>query len=103
MPHERQIGSLITGAETQRLVADLYNQGMPIKEIAAQVPVSLATVYRWINLPNHKRIKQELERKTEDLAAGGDSTKSVSSGNSNFETAFIRGPDKRAQSSVACR
>ena len=39
MPHERQIGSLITRAETQRLVADLYNQGMPIKEIAAQVPV----------------------------------------------------------------
>ena len=34
MPHERQIGSLITRAETQRLVADLYNQGMPIKEIA---------------------------------------------------------------------
>ena len=49
MPHERQIGSLITRAETQRLVADLYNQGMPIKEIAAQVPVCLATVYRWIN------------------------------------------------------
>ena len=46
MPHERQIGSLITRAETQRLVADLYNQGMPIKEIAAQVPVCLATVYR---------------------------------------------------------
>ena len=57
MPHERQIGSLITRAETQRLVADLYNQGMPIKEIAAQVPVCLATVYRWINLPKHKSIK----------------------------------------------
>ena len=62
MPHERQIGSLITRAETQRLVADLYNQGMPIKEIAAQVPVCLATVYRWINLPKHKSIKLKVSQ-----------------------------------------
>lgn len=37
MQYGTQIGSLLTRAETQRLVVDLYNQGMPIKEIAAQV------------------------------------------------------------------
>lgn len=83
-----KIALLITRVEARRLVADFYNQGMTIKEIAAQVPVSLATVYRWINLPNHKSIKQKSEPKTEDLATGGDSTKSVSSGNSNCETAL---------------
>lgn len=57
-----KIASLITRVEAQGLVADLYNQGMPIKEIAAQVPVSLATVYKWINLPNHKSIKQKRNR-----------------------------------------
>lgn len=77
MQYGTQIGSLITRAETQRLVVDLYNQGMPIKEIAAQVPVCLATVYRWINLPKHKNVKQKDEPKTEDFAAGGDSKKSV--------------------------
>ena len=61
MQYGTQIGSLITRAETQRLVVDLYNQGMPIKEIAAQVPVCLATVYRWINLPKHKNVKQKDE------------------------------------------
>ena len=39
MQYGTQIGSLLTRAETQRLVVDLYKQGMPIKEIAAQVPV----------------------------------------------------------------
>ena len=82
MQYRTKIASLITRVEVRRLVADLYNQGMAIKEIAAQVQVSLATVYRWINLPNHKSIKQKSEPKTKDLAAGGDSTKPVSSGNS---------------------
>ena len=67
MPHERQIGSLITRAETQRLVADLYNQGMPIKEIAAQVPVCLATVYRWINLQKHKNVNGRMIRRPKIL------------------------------------
>ena len=77
MQYGTQIGSLLTRAETQRLVVDLYKQGMPIKEIAAQVPVCLATVYRWINLPKHKNVKQKAEPKTEDSSAGGDSKKSV--------------------------
>ena len=63
MQYGTQIGSLLTRSETQRLVVDLYNQGMPIKEIAAQVPVCLATVYRWINLPKHKNVKQKAEPK----------------------------------------
>jgi transposase len=46
MQYGTKIASLITRVEARRLVADLYNQRMPIKEIAAQVPVSLATVYR---------------------------------------------------------
>lgn len=100
MPHERQIGSLITRAETQRLVADLYNQGMPIKEIATKVPVSLATVYRWINLPKHKSIKQKSEPKTEDFAAGGDSTKSVNSSNSNCETALLEAQIKELKAQL---
>ena len=70
MQYGTQVGSLLTRAETQRLVVDLYNQGMPIKEIAAQVPVCLATVYRWINLPKHKNVKQKAEPKTEDSSAG---------------------------------
>ena len=80
MQYGTQIGSLLTRSETQRLVVDLYNQGMPIKEIAAQVPVCLATVYRWINLPKHKNVKQKAEPKTEDSSAGGDSKKSVDGG-----------------------
>ena len=51
MQYGTQIGSLLTRAETQRLVVDLYNQGMPIKEIAAQVPVCLATVYSPFSIP----------------------------------------------------
>ena len=31
MQYGTQIGSLLTRSETQRLVVDLYNQGMPIK------------------------------------------------------------------------
>ena len=89
MQYGTQIASLITRAEARRLVADLYNRGMPIKEIAAQVPVSLATVYRWINLPKHKSIKRKSEPKSKDFAAGGDSKKSVSSGNSSCENALL--------------
>ena len=89
MQYGTQIGSLLTLAETQRLVVDLYNQGMPIKEIAAQVPVCLATVYRWINLPKHKNVKQKAEPKTEDSSAGGDSKKSVNTDNINSETALL--------------
>ena len=33
MQYGTQIGSLLTRAETQRLVVDLYKQGMPIKQI----------------------------------------------------------------------
>lgn len=40
-------------------------------------------------MPKHKSIKQKSEPKTEDFAAGGDSTKSVSSNNSNRETALL--------------
>ena len=100
MPHERQIGSLITRAETQRLVADLYNQGMPIKEIAAQVPVCLATVYRWINLPKHKNVKQKAEPKTEDSSAGGDSKKSVNTDNINSETALLEAQIKELKAQL---
>ena len=89
MQYGTQIGSLLTRAETQRLVVDLYKQGMPIKEIAAQVPVCLATVYRWINLPKHKNVKQKAEPKTEDSSAGGDSKKSVNTDNINSETALL--------------
>lgn len=72
-----RITSQITLGETRRLIPDLYNQGIPIKEFAAQVPVSLATVYTWINLPKHMCIKQKSEPKAEDYATCGDSTKSV--------------------------
>lgn len=90
MQYGTQINSLITRAETQRLVVDLYNQGMPIKEIEAQVPVCLATVYRWINLPKHKNVKQKAEPKTEDFAACNDSKKSVNTGNSALLEAQIK-------------
>lgn len=100
MPHERQIGSLITRAETQRLVADLYNQGMPIKEIAAQVPVCLATVYRWINLPKHKSIKLKPEPKVEDFAAGGDSKNSVCTSSCNSETALLEAQIKELKAQL---
>ena len=33
MQYGTQIGSLLTRSETQRLVVDLYNQGMPIKKL----------------------------------------------------------------------
>ena len=33
MQYGTQIGSLLTRAETQRLVVDLYKQGMPISEL----------------------------------------------------------------------
>ena len=89
MQYGTQIGSLLTRAETQRLVVDLYKQGMPIKEIAAQVPVCLATVYRWINLPKHKNVKQKAEPKTEDSSAGCDSKKSGNTDNINSETALL--------------
>ena len=100
MPHERQIGSLITRAETQRLVADLYNQGMPITEIAAQVPVCLATVYRWINLPKHKSIKLKPEPKVEDFAAGGDSKNSVCTSSCNSETALLEAQIKELKAQL---
>lgn len=51
MKVEEQISTLMKQAEARRLVSDLYNQGMPIKEIVKHVPVCLATVYRWIDLP----------------------------------------------------
>lgn len=95
-----QYGTEITRFEARRLVADLYNQGMPIKEIAAQVPVSLATVYRWINLPKHKSIEQKSEAKTEDFASGGDLTKSVSSGNSSCETALLEAQIKELKAQL---
>ena len=41
MQYGTQIGLLITRTKTQRFVVDLYNQEIPIKEIAAQVPVCL--------------------------------------------------------------
>lgn len=100
MQYGAQIASLITRADARRLVADLYNQGMPIKEIAAQVPVSLATVYRWINLPKHKSIKRKTEPKAEGLAPGGDSKKSVSSGNSNSETALLEAQIKELKAQL---
>lgn len=94
------IASLITCVEARRLVADLYNQGMLIKEIAAQVPASFATVYRRINLPKHKSIKQKSETKIEDFAVGGDSTKSVSSNNSNCETALLEAQIKELKAQL---
>jgi transposase-like protein len=100
MQYGTEIASLITRVEARRLVADLYNQGMPIKEIATKVPVSLATVYRWINLPKHKSIKQKSEPKTEDFAAGGDSTKSVNSSNSNCETALLEAQIKELKAQL---
>jgi transposase len=96
MKYGTQIGSLITRAETQRLVVDLYNQGMPIKEIAAQVPVCLATVYRWINLPKHKNVKQKAEPKSEDFAAGGDSK----TGNGISETALLEAQIKELKAQL---
>ena len=95
MQYGTQIGSLLTRAETQRLVVDLYKQGMPIKEIAAQVPVCLATVYRWINLPKHKNVKQKAEPKTEDSSAGGDSKKSV-----NTDTALLEAQIKELKAQL---
>ena len=100
MQYGTEIASLITRLEARRLVADLYNQGMPIKEIAAQVPVSLATVYRWLNLPKHKSIEQQSEPKTEDFASGGDLTKSVSSGNSSCETALLEAQIKELKAQL---
>lgn len=100
MQYGTQIGSLLTRAETQRLVVDLYNQGMPIKEIAAQVPVCLATVYRWINLPKHKNVKQKAEPKTEDSSAGGDSKKSVNTDNINSETALLEAQIKELKAQL---
>lgn len=100
MQYGTQIGSLITRAETQRLVVDLYNQGMPIKEIAAQVPVCLATVYRWINLPKHKNVKQKDESKTEAFAAGGDSKKSVNTVNSISQTALLEAQIKELKAQL---
>ncbi|WP_418307618.1 helix-turn-helix domain-containing protein, partial [Parasutterella excrementihominis] len=100
MQYGTQIGSLLTRAETQRLVVDLYNQGMPIKEIAAQVPVCLATVYRWINLPKHKNVKQKVEPKTEDSSAGGDSKKSVNTDNINSETALLEAQIKELKAQL---
>ncbi len=42
----------------------MYNQGMPIKEIAKHVPVCLATVYRWIDLPKRTPVVgKDLDRK----------------------------------------
>lgn len=89
MQYERHVASLITRIEARRLVADLYNQGMPIKEIAAQVPVCLATVYRWIDLPKNKSIKRKSDLKSEGFKAGGDSKKSISSGNDS-ETGLLQ-------------
>lgn len=100
MQYGTQIGSLLTRAETQRLVVDLYKQGMPIKEIAAQVPVCLATVYRWINLPKHKNVKQKAEPKTEDSSAGGDSKKSVNTDNINSETALLEAQIKELKAQL---
>lgn len=100
MQYGTQIGSLITRAETQRLIVNLYNQGMPIKEIAAQVSVCLATVYRWINLPKHKSVNQKSEPKTEDFTAGGDSKKSVYTGNSNSETALLEAQIKELKAQL---
>lgn len=100
MQYGTQIGSLLTRSETQRLVVDLYNQGMPIKEIAAQVPVCLATVYRWINLPKHKNVKQKAEPKTEDSSAGGDSKKSVNTDNINSETALLEAQIKELKAQL---
>lgn len=100
MQYGTQIGSLLTRAETQRLVVDLYKQGMPIKEIAAQVPVYLATVYRWINLPKHKNVKQKAEPKTEDSSAGGDSKKSVNTDNINSETALLEAQIKELKAQL---
>ena len=100
MQYGTEIASLITRLEARRLVADLYNQGMPIKEIAAQVPVSLETVYRWLNLPKHKCIENKSEAKTEDFASGGDLTKSVSSGNSSCETALLEAQIKELKAQL---
>ena len=41
-------------------------------------------------MPNHKSIKQKSEPKSEDLAASNDSTKSISSSNSNCEIALLK-------------
>ena len=48
MQYGTQIGSLLTRAETQRLVVDLYNQGMSIKEIAEVISEKEATVESWL-------------------------------------------------------
>lgn len=100
MQYGTEIASLITRVEARRLVADLYNQGMPIKEIATQVPVSLATVYRWINLPKHKNVKQKDEPKIEDFAAGGDSKKSVNTVNSISQTALLEAQIKELKAQL---
>ncbi|WP_290173539.1 helix-turn-helix domain-containing protein, partial [Turicimonas muris] len=64
MKVEEQISTLMKQAEARRLVSDLYNQGMPIKEIAKHVPVCLATVYRWIDLPKRTPVVgKDLDRK----------------------------------------
>lgn len=70
------------------------------KEIAAQVPVCLATVYRWINLPKHKNVKQKAEPKTEDSSAGGDSKKSVNTDNINSETALLEAQIKELKAQL---
>lgn len=67
MKVEEQISTLMKQAEARRLVSDLYNQEMPIKEIAKHVPVCLATVYRWIDLPKRTPVVgKDLDRKCHD-------------------------------------
>lgn len=67
MKVEEQISTLMKQAEARRLVSDLYNQGMPIKEIAKHLPVCLATVYRWIDLPKRTPVVgKDLDRKCHD-------------------------------------
>lgn len=40
-------------------------------------------------MPKHKNVKKKAEPKTEDFAAGGDSKKSVNTGNGISETALL--------------
>lgn len=77
MGSEKRISTLIKRADARRLVADLYNQGMPIKDITAHVPVSSATVYRWIDLPKRKTVNRERRKSTMVRSSGEALGKSV--------------------------
>ena len=100
MQYGTQIGSLLTRAENTKACRRFVQTGNANKEIAAQVPVCLATVYRWINLPKHKNVKQKAEPKTEDSSAGGDSKKSVNTDNINSETALLEAQIKELKAQL---